>query len=224
MKKILYHGSERIIRTPVYHGGKPYNDYGYGFYCTEIEEMAKEWAVSDEHDGYANRYELEMEGLQVLDLDRGYTVLTWLAVLLQNRTFNIDTPLGREAAAYLKKAFWIDTQEYDIICGYRADDSYFSFAQDFISGAISYQQLKYAMQLGKLGRQVVLVSGKAFSQLNYLDTNRALRLDWLEKKKERDRKARADYLQSDRMRYRRGDLYVVQILDEGMTPADLRLL
>ena len=29
MKKILYHGSERIIRTPVYHGGKPYNDYGY---------------------------------------------------------------------------------------------------------------------------------------------------------------------------------------------------
>jgi hypothetical protein len=80
------------------------------------------------------------------------------------------------------------------------------------------------MQLGKLGRQVVLVSRKAFSQLNYLDTNRALRLDWLEKKKERDRKARADYLQSDRMRYRRGDLYAVQILDEEMTPEDPRLL
>jgi hypothetical protein len=90
-----------------------------------MEEMAKEWAVSDEHDGYANRYELEMDGLEVLDLDRGYTVLTWLAVLLQNRTFNVDSPLGREAAAYLKKAFWIDTQVYDIICGYRADDSYF---------------------------------------------------------------------------------------------------
>ena len=193
-------------------------------HCTEMEEMAKEWAVSDEHDGYANRYELEMEGLQVLDLDKGYTVLTWLAVLLQNRTFNVDSPLGREEAAYLKKAFWIDTQVYDIICGYRADDSYFSFAQDFISGAISYQQLKYAMQLGKLGRQVVLVSRKAFSQIKYLDTNRALRLDWLEKKKERDRKARADYLQSDRMRYRRGDLYVVQILDEEMTPEDPRLL
>jgi hypothetical protein len=188
-----------------------------------MEEMAKEWAVSDEHDGYANRYELEMEGLQVLDLDKGYTVLTWLAVLLQNRTFNIDTPLGREAVAYLKKAFWIDAQVYDIICGYRADDSYFSFAQDFLGGAISYQQLRRAMFLGELGEQIVLASLKAFSAIAYLDCEEALRSEWLIKKNERDRRARADYLQSDRMSYRRGELYMVTILDEAIGPDDPRL-
>ena len=46
--------------------------------------------------------------------------------------------------------------------GYRADDSYFSFASDFINGAISYRQLCNAMCLGKLGQQFVLKSnGKA---------------------------------------------------------------
>ena len=42
MKKKIYHGSDHIVKTPRYHGGKPHNDYGYGFYCTESSEMAKE--------------------------------------------------------------------------------------------------------------------------------------------------------------------------------------
>lgn len=48
MKKILYHGSEKIIEKPVYGFGKAYNDYGLGFYCTEELDMAKEWGVSRE--------------------------------------------------------------------------------------------------------------------------------------------------------------------------------
>ena len=32
---ILYHGSPEIVRKPEYGKGKPYNDYGRGFYCTE---------------------------------------------------------------------------------------------------------------------------------------------------------------------------------------------
>lgn len=223
MKKIIYHGSDHIIKIPKYHGGKPHNDYGYGFYCTKSAEMAKEWAVSEEHDGYANRYQLDMDGLKVLDLNRDYSILTWLTVLIQNRTFNLDTPLALEASRYLRETFSVDTSAYDLIIGYRADDSYFSFAQDFLSGAISYRQLRRAMLLGDLGEQVVLVSRKAFSAIAYLDCEEALRSDWLLRKKERDRRARIDYLQSDRMRYRRGELYVVSILNEEIKPNDPRL-
>lgn len=32
MQITLYHGSEHIIEKPLYHGGKRYNDYGYGFF------------------------------------------------------------------------------------------------------------------------------------------------------------------------------------------------
>ena len=36
MKKTIYHGSDHIIEKPQYGYGKPYNDYGVGFYCTEM--------------------------------------------------------------------------------------------------------------------------------------------------------------------------------------------
>ena len=45
-KITLYHGSEQIIESPTFGLGKQNNDFGLGFYCTESEELAKEWAVS----------------------------------------------------------------------------------------------------------------------------------------------------------------------------------
>lgn len=221
MKKIIYHGSDHIIKIPEFHGGKPHNDYGYGFYCTEIGDLAKEWAVSEEHDGYANCYELDMDGLRILNHE--YSILTWLSILIQNRTLNLDTPLAAEVSRYLRDNFSVDTTMYDLIIGYRADDSYFSFAQDFLSGAISYQQLRKAMYLGELGEQIVLVSRRSFSAIRYIGSEKAFRSEWLVKKTERDRQARAAYLHSDRMRYRRGELYAVTILDEEIKPNDPRL-
>lgn len=225
MKKIIYHGSDHIIKIPEFHGGKPHNDYGYGFYCTEIGDLAKEWAVSEEHDGYANCYELDMDGLRILNLNLNheYSILTWLSILIQNRTLNLDTPLAAEVSRYLRDNFSVDTTMYDLIIGYRADDSYFSFAQDFLSGAISYQQLRKAMYLGELGEQIVLVSRRSFSAIRYIGSEKAFRSEWLVKKTERDRQARAAYLHSDRMRYRRGELYAVTILDEEIKPNDPRL-
>ena len=41
---VLYHGSEQIIEEPTFGKGKQNNDFGLGFYCTESEELAKEWA------------------------------------------------------------------------------------------------------------------------------------------------------------------------------------
>ena len=83
MTKKLYHGSSRIIEKPVFGYGKPYNDYGLGFYCTESLEMAKEWGVGRERSGYANCYELDCSGLKILNLnDERYCILNWLAVLL----------------------------------------------------------------------------------------------------------------------------------------------
>jgi hypothetical protein len=53
MSKIdIYHGSDHIIEQPVFGKGKPFNDYGLGFYCTEHIELAKEWACSADSDGY----------------------------------------------------------------------------------------------------------------------------------------------------------------------------
>ena len=224
MIKKIYHGSNHIIEHPVFGAGKAYNDYGLGFYCTDTLEMAKEWGVSKDKSGYANCYELETDGLSILDLNNdSYCILHWLAILLKNREFDIPSPLALEAKEYLLKYFLIDYTAYDAMIGYRADDSYFSFAQDFINGAISYRQLGNAMRLGKLGQQFVLKSQLAFGRLSFIGYEVAISDEWYAKKMERDKSARREYFDEERNRRQPGDIYITQIIDEEMKPNDERL-
>lgn len=224
MIKKLYHGSSEIIEKPLYGSGKSYNDYGLGFYCTDHIEMAKEWGVSKGRDGYANCYELNDDGLKILNLnDSQYCILHWLAVLLKNREFDVPSGLALEAKEYLLANFGTDYEKFDAIIGYRADDSYFSFAQDFINGTISYRQLNNAMHLGKLGQQFVLKSRKAFEQIKFVGMEAAESNKWYAKKMQRDIAARREYFNVERNRRQRGDLYITQIMDEEMMADDSRL-
>ncbi len=224
MIKKLYHGSPNIIERPLYGYGKPYNDYGLGFYCTDSLEMAKEWGVGKERDGYANCYELDCDGLRILDLNGPeYCILHWLTVLLRNREFDVPSGLALEAKEYLIAHFTIDYESYDAIMGYRADDSYFSFAQDFINGTISYRQLNNAMHLGKLGQQFVLKSKTAFDRILYIGNEVAESNKWYARKMLRDQTARREYFSVERNRRQRGDLFITHIIDEEMMPDDSRL-
>lgn len=221
---ILYHGSEKIIENPVFGKGNLRNDYGRGFYCTENEELAKEWACSNNKNGFANKYELKLEGLNILYLNSSeYHVLHWLTILTKNRTYWERNTISETAKTYLSKHFMIDTSKYDVIIGYRADDSYFSFARDFVSGAISYKQLSEAMHLGKLGEQVVLISEKAFQNLKYISCSPANPLIYYAKKKERDREARKEYRKAKFNDNLENELFIIDIIREEMTGNDLRL-
>lgn len=224
MLKKIYHGSKDIIEKPVFGEGKTYNDYGLGFYCTDTLDMAKEWGVDKNRDGYANIYEIDVDTLNILNLnEEKYSILHWLAILLENREFDIPSALALEAKEYILNNFRVDYQKYDVIIGYRADDSYFSFAQDFINGTISYRQLTNAMHLGNLGQQFVLKSKKAFDGIKFSGYEIAESQIWFAKKELRDRSARREYLDVERNKRQRGDIYITQIMDEEMKPDDERL-
>lgn len=225
MKKlILYHGSKDIIKQPEYGKGKPYNDYGLGFYCTENLDLAKEWACSENISGFANKYEFDTTGLAIMNLSSNkYMVLNWLAILLQNRNFHLSTPLSRQGREYILKNFLPDYYNYDVIIGYRADDSYFSFARAFLSNEISLRQLGYAIKLGKLGEQYVLKSKKAFSHIRFLDSISANNSIYYQKRKERDDEARAAFqieLENEDL----DGIFLNDILRQEMKQNDPRLL
>jgi len=193
-KLILYHGSNKIVSQPVFGEGKIYNDYGRGFYCTEHLELAKEWACPAAEDGFANCYELETKGLHILDLQSPeYCTLHWLALLVNNRRFDLATPIMRQGFYYLSKNFLIELSDYDLIKGYRADDSYFSFAQAFLSNQISYKQLQEAMKLGKLGEQFVVKSKKAFKAIRFTGYELAEGIKYCSLRKMRLEKAKEEY-------------------------------
>ena len=221
---VLYHGSQKLIKKPYYGGGRAANDYGRGFYCTESESLACEWAVSEKHDGYANCYEFRDDGLSVLDLNGpGYTILHWLAVLLRHRTFDARYGIATLAKQYLLENFSVDVEAYDVVRGYRADDSYFSFARTFLSGALSYANLSRAIRLGNLGLQVVAKSRKAFDALAFTSATPATRPDFLASKERRDTAARQEFQRLKAQPFDPNGLYMLNILQGRIGPDDPRL-
>lgn len=219
LKKIIYHGSANIIEKPQYGKGNYANDYGRGFYCTESLELAKEWACSKNSDGFANEYEIDMKGLTVLNLNvPRCNILNWLAILTKHRGYWQRNSISEDAKDYLQKNYLIDIYGYDVIIGNRADDSYFSFAQDFIMGAISLQQLETAMHLGELGEQIVIKSEKAFAKLRYVGCEAANSSEYFLKKVSRDKAARKAYNDNKRSAGSKNHInetYMIDIMRSG---------
>ena len=194
-KLVLYHGSPEIIEKPIYGKGKAYNDYGKGFYCTENLELAKEWACTEGVDGYANQYEIEIYNLRISNLSADeYTILHFL----------------------------VDIDDYDAIIGYRADDSYFSFARAFVNNEIPLGQLSHAMRLGKLGEQFVLKSPKAFESTKFVSYKSADNTVYYARRKVRDDEARAGFF-AELEKEDIDGLYMRDIIREEVKADDPRL-
>ena len=222
---IIFHGSDHIVETPVCNGSKRTNDYGYGFYTTENVELAREWACGDQRDGFVNKYELDLSGLNVLRLNSPeYNILNWLAVLAKYRSYWQSGSIAEEGKNYLQEHFFVDLSPYDIVIGYRADDSYFAFAQDFVSGAISLARLAEAMRLGKLGEQVVLKSKRSFEQIRFIGAEPADAGIYYERRAVRDREARRAYRAARKTSDGINELYMLDIMREGIKNGDPRLL
>lgn len=224
MNIILFHGSDHIIECPEYGAGKKNNDFGRAFYCTEDIDLAMEWACGNNTNGFANSYSLDMDSLNVLNLNASeYNILNWLALLTKSRTYWQRNSISEDAKDYLQANFSLDTSESDVIIGNRADDSYFSFAQDFISGIISLAKLSEAMKLGKLGEQIAIKSKKAFEQLSYIDSREANAEAFYPKKYIRDQSARKAYREKKRNRDDLNELFMIDIMREGIKNGDPRI-
>ena len=184
---ILYHGSEKIIENPVFGAGKKNNDFGLGFYCTQSNDLAKEWAVSSLNDGL----------------------------------FSIKTPVARRAKQYLIDHFSINVNAYDLIIGYRADDSYFDYAESFLNNTISVEQLAQAMRLGKLGEQIVIKSQFAFSNLKFEGYETADKNQYYDFRKVRNDEANQYYLKM--LDQEMDGLFIQDIIRGGIKNDDPRI-
>ncbi len=224
MKINIFHGSKKVIRKPTFGSGKRHNDYGLGFYCTEDYDLAGEWAVSSSSDGYINEYCIDTAKLTLLDLNsKEYCILDWLEILLENRKFDIQSDFGNEAIGFLRKNFGPNIEGYDLITGYRADDSYFSFAQDFLNNIISLSTLNQAMRIGDLGEQIVLKSRYSFENLQFIDAYKVESSKYYPSKETRDTKARESYKMLRQRPWKKGEIYLMNIIDKELTRNDLFL-
>ena len=191
----LYHGSPNIVGRPTVGAGGHDRDFGPGFYCTRYPDVAGEWATPSGAPGYVNRYRLDIQGLRVLDIGRSVSpVMDWLSILASNRTFRTESDFGSKAQSFLRASCPFDLGVYDIIRGPRGDDSYFSFATDFINNTVSFRRLASAIDLGKEGQQVVIISQRAMSRLVYEGSDPVDPYECFRRRCERDLRVRTRYL------------------------------
>lgn len=165
MKIILYHGSAEEDFVSTFGFGNEKHDYGKGFYLTENLELAKEWAVynPNKKNGFVHKYTLETEALKIFDFQEK-PILSWLAELMKHRDAADSKRYKMLSKEFIEK-FGIDTNNFDVIKGWRANASYFYIAKEFIQDNIDIEILEELLSLGDLEIQYCLRSKKAFENL-----------------------------------------------------------
>ena len=106
----------------------------------------------------------------------------------------------------------MDTSWYDVIIGHRADDSFFTFAKDFLKNTIPLDVLKKALMLGELGRQVMVRSERAFDRLLFQGAEAAECEVYYQRFVERDSFARARYQEMKGGRSMTDGIYLIDLV------------
>ena len=203
MERIIYHGSENIVKKPEYLKGNIHNDYGLGFYCCSNRDLAREWASRKNGSGFVNCYKIRDDRLKILNLTKPpyNDVLYWVALLMHNRELSISLKENfPKELKYLEEKYLIDVSKFDVVIGYRADDSYFHFPEAFVRSEITLKSLNEIFKAGDLGKQYVLISPRAFELIKFVDyeiTQSASKEEYYKRKNEAD-KVFADLLIKDR--------------------------
>lgn len=108
-----------------------------------------------------------------------------------------------------------ETADIDVMIGYRADDSSFSFVEDFVNNTISLRDLNMAMKLGTLGEQVVLLSERSFERIELIGYEVDDYREYYFKRAERDQSARTTYANHKKdLRTLMDDLFILDIIRE----------
>lgn len=220
---VLYHGSQRIVERPEQGHGRAGRDFGPGFYCTMQRELALEWACGDGRDGFVSRYHLDPQGLVLADLSgEPYHLLQWAALVASNRVMGLACARDKERRDYLIETFLPDLESADLILGPRADDSTFSFLRAFLMNQISFGQLRDAMDALQPARQVCLRTPRALKAAHYLYYSAADSAFYYPKRRLRDAKVRAAFLNCLEAKDPEG-VCLDEIMEEKMEVGHVRL-
>ena len=225
MEDNLFHGSDKIVDNPVKSGGKVHNDFGQGFYCTPDIQLAREWSCTEAPSAFVNHYSFEPSySLKVCNLSgKDFNILNWLAVLMANRVFETSQSTSAVIKRYIIEEFLPDLTGFDIIRGYRADDSYFQYTSLFLNGTISLEQLNEAMHIGNLGEQVFIQSEKAFEALVFTSAEVVDRSVYLPQRLVRERKAREAFQRIKHGPSVLDGIFAIDVYRNKMKNDDLRI-
>ncbi|XME03309.1 DUF3990 domain-containing protein [Lachnospiraceae bacterium C1.1] len=142
----IFHGSNVEVAHPRIIQNGFYKDFGYGFYCTNIEKQAKRWALTRRGDSVVNKYKYtENENLKI----KSFSEMTdeWVDFVAECRRGKLH--------------------EYDIVEGPMADDQIWNFVEGFLEGKITRQAFWELVKFNHPTHQVVFCTDEALQTLEF---------------------------------------------------------
>lgn len=142
----LFHGSGMKVEKPKVLVSGFYKDFGFGFYCTNIEKQAKRWALVKKQNHIVNVYSyVEDSTLKILKYEK--MTEEWL-------DFVVDCRSGV-------------SHGYDIVEGPMADDTIWDYIEDYIEGTITREAFWVLVKFKYPTHQIVFCTDKALRSLKY---------------------------------------------------------
>ena len=142
----IYHGSNMIVEKPQIIVSGYYKDFGYGFYCTNLEKQAKKWALTKRGDSYVSVYYYQPnKNLKVLS----FPVMTdeWLDFVVACRR-------GIK-------------HDYDIVEGPMADDQIWDYVEDFMEGNITIEAFWVLAKFKYPTHQIVFCTQRSLESITF---------------------------------------------------------
>ena len=143
---VVYHGSNVIVEHPRLVCQNRTLDFGYGFYCTNLEKQAKRWALAKRKKHVVNIYDYNEEhSLNMLEFNE--MTDKWL-------DFVVDCRRGIK-------------HDYDIVEGPMADDTIWNYVDDFARGNISRSAFWELVKFKYPTHQIVFCTENALNQIKF---------------------------------------------------------
>ena len=142
----IYHGSNVVVEKPQIMISGFYKDFGYGFYCTNLEKQAKKWALTKRGDSIVSLFSYKPSGaLRILSFPE--MTDEWL-------DFVVSCRRGIK-------------HDYDIVEGPMADDEVWDYVEDFLSGRITREAFWALAKFKHPTHQILFCTDKALKTLTY---------------------------------------------------------
>lgn len=144
--RLIFHGSNVEVSIPRILQNGFYKDFGYGFYCTEIEKQAIRWAITKRGASIVSKYSfVRNDNLNALSFPAMSD--SWLDFVAECRT-------GKE-------------HTFDIVEGPMADDQIWNYVEDFLDGQISRTAFWELAKFTHPTHQIVFCTEKSLETLHF---------------------------------------------------------
>jgi hypothetical protein len=149
MSRTLYHGSSVKVEKPQVKVAGFFKDFGYGFYCTELERQARRWAATKRPQHIVNVYHFEQQdNLRILQFPK--MTDEWLDFVIGCRRGNEHT--------------------FDIVEGPMADDAIWDYVEDFMNGDITREAFWVLAKFKHPTHQIVFCTEQAIRCLTFISS------------------------------------------------------